>query len=281
MKFSFYLITFFSFLKIVNSSTQKIYEINYASFRKYIKDNKKLLIIFYLKNNIFCEQALKTIENEIINDYNDESGIKFGKINVDSENMLSHKFNITKIPTIILIQEDYFYELDQKPDKYSIKDFIDLPKDNTNGKKIPEHFSIIEKISNIIEMTVNYIFKLVYSIFKIRLNKNIIIFILILIFFIFLWFIQKILCFICCCKFCRKCKNKKKKKNQINEYDGENYQISKEEIDKESSEISGDDNVNKVDDNSNNNIINKSEIKNIFNEDISEEQILKKKEKND
>ena len=281
MKFSFYLITFFSFLKIVNSSTQKISEINYASFRKYINENKKLLIIFYLKNNIFCEKALKTIENEIINDYNDESGIKFGKINVDSENMLSHKFNITKIPTIILIQEDYFYELDQKPDKYSIKDLIDLPKDNTNGKKIPEHFSIIEKISNIIEMTVNYIFKLVYSIFKIRLNKNIIIFILILIFFIFLWFIQKILCFICCCKFCRKCKNKKKKKNQINEYDGENYQISKEEIDKESSEISGDDNVNKVDDNSNNNIINKSEIKNIFNEDISEEQILKKKEKND
>ena len=281
MKFSFYLITFFSFLKIVNSSTQKIYEINYASFRKYIKDNKKLLIIFYLKNNIFCEQALKTIENEIINDYSDESGIKFGKINVDSENMLSHKFNITKIPTIILIQEDYFYELDQKPDKYSIKDLIDLPKDNTKGKKIPEHFSIIEKILNIIEMTVNYIFKLVYSIFKIRLNKNIIIFILILIFFIFLWLIQKILCFICCCKFCRKCKNKKKKKNQINEYDGENYQISKEEIDKESSEISGDDNVNKVDDNSNNNIINKSEIKNIFNEDISEEQILKKKEKND
>ena len=91
MKLSFYLITFFSFLKIVNSSTQKISEINYASFRKYIKDNKKLLIIFYLKNNIFCEQALKTIENEIINDYNDESGIKFGKINVDSENMLSHK----------------------------------------------------------------------------------------------------------------------------------------------------------------------------------------------
>ena len=281
MKFSFYLITFLSFLKIVNSSTQKISEINYASFRKYIKDNKKLLIIFYLKNNIFCEKALKTIENEIISDYNDESGIKFGKINVDSENMLSHKFNITKIPTIILIQEDYFYELDQKPDKYSIKDLIDLPKDNTKGKKIPEHFSIIEKILNIIEMTVNYIFKLVYSIFKIRLNKNIIIFILILIFFIFLWLIQKILCFICCCKFCRKCKNKKKKKNQINEYDGENYQISKEEIDKESSEISGDDNVNKVDDNSNNNIINKSEIKNIFNEDISEEQILKKKEKND
>ena len=278
MKFSFYLITFFSFLKIVNSSTGKISEINYASFKKYINENKKLLILFYIENNIFCEQVVKTIENEIIDDYNDESGIIFGKINVDSENMLSHEFNITKIPSIILIQGEYFYELNQKPDKYSIKDLIDLPKDNAKGKKIPEHFTIIEKILNIIDMTVNFIIKLFYSMLKISLNKNIIISILIVIFFSFLWLIQKLLCFICCCKFCRKCKYKKK--NQIYKFNEENSQISKEEIDKESSEISGDDNVNKVYEIDNNNTLNKNEINEIFNGTISEEQILKK-EKND
>jgi len=278
MKFSFYLITFFSFLKFVNSSTRKISEINYASFKKYINENKKLLILFYIENCIFCEQAVKTIENEIINDYDDESGIIFGKINVDSENMLSHKFKIKKIPSIILIQGEYFYELNQKPDKYSIKDLIDLPKDNAKGKKIPEHFTIIEKILNIIDMTVNFIIKLFYSMLKISLNKNIIISILIVIFFSFLWLIQKLLCFICCCKFCRKCKYKKK--NQIYKFDEENSQISKEEIDKESSEISGDDNVNKVYEIDNNNTLNKNEINEIFNGTISEEQILKK-EKND
>jgi len=278
MKFSFYLITFFSFLKFVNSSTRKISEINYASFKKYINENKKLLILFYIENCIFCEQAVKTIENEIINDYDDESGIIFGKINVDSENMLSHKFKIKKIPSIILIQGEYFYELNQKPDKYSIKDLIDLPKDNAKGKKIPEHFNIIEKILNIIDMTVNFIIKLFYSMLKISLNKNIIISILIVIFFSFLWLIQKLLCFICCCKFCRKCKYKKK--NQIYKFDEENSQISKEEIDKESSEISGDDNVNKVYEIDNNNTLNKNEINEIFNGTISEEQILKK-EKND
>ena len=258
MKFSFYLITFFSFLKIVNSSTRKISEINYASFKKYKNENKKLLILFYIENCIFCEQAVKTIENEIINDYDDESGIIFGKINVDSENMLSYKFKIKKIPSIILIQGEYFYELNQKPDKYSIKDLIDLPKDNAKGKKIPEHFNIIEKILNIIDMSVNFIIKLFYSMLKISLNKNIIISILIVIFFSFLWLIQKLLCFICCCKFCRKCKYKKK--NQIYKFDGENSQISKEEIDKESSEISGDDNVNKVYEIDNNNTLNKNEI---------------------
>ena len=277
MKFSFYLITFFSFLKFVNSSTRKISEINYASFKKYINENKKLLILFYIENCIFCEQAVKTIENEIINDYDDESGIIFGKINVDSENMLSHKFKIKKIPSIILIQGEYFYELNQKPDKYSIKDLIDLPKDNAKGKKIPEHFTIIEKILNIIDMTVNFIIKLFYSMLKISLNKNIIISILIVIFFSFLWLIQKLLCFICCCKFCRKCKYKKK--NQIYKFDEENSQISKEEIDKESSEISGDDNVNKVYEIDNNNTLNKNEINEIFNGTISEEQILKKEKK--
>ena len=277
MKFSFYLITFFSFLKIVNSSTRKISEINYVSFKKYINENKKLLILFYIENCIFCEQAVKTIENEIINYYDDESGIIFGKINVDSENMLSHKFKIKKIPSIILIQGEYFYELNQKPDKYSIKDLIDLPKDNAKGKKIPEHFTIIEKILNIIDMTVNFIIKLFYSMLKISLNKNIIISILIVIFFSFLWLIQKLLCFICCCKFCRKCKYKKK--NQIYKFDEENSQISKEEIDKESSEISGDDNVNKVYEIDNNNTLNKNEINEIFNGTISEEQILKKEKK--
>ena len=277
MKFSFYLITFFSFLKFVNSSTRKISEINYASFKKYINENKKLLILFYIENCIFCEQAVKTIENEIINYYDDESGIIFGKINVDSENMLSHKFKIKKIPSIILIQGEYFYELNQKPDKYSIKDLIDLPKDNAKGKKIPEHFTIIEKILNIIDMTVNFIIKLFYSMLKISLNKNIIISILIVIFFSFLWLIQKLLCFICCCKFCRKCKYKKK--NQIYKFDEENSQISKEEIDKESSEISGDDNVNKVYEIDNNNTLNKNEINEIFNGTISEEQILKKEKK--
>lgn len=277
MKFSFYLITFFSFVKIINSSTRKISDINYVSLQKHINENKKLLVIFYIENNIFCEQALNTIENEIIKEYNDESGVKFGKINVDSENMLSHKFNITKIPSIILIQENYFYELKQKPDKYSIKDLIDLPKDNTKGQKIPEHFSIIEKIINIIEMTVNYIVRGFYFIFKISLNKNIIIFILIIIFFFFLWMIKKILCFICCCRFCRKCKCKKKKKNEINKIDRENSQMSKEEIDKMSSDISGDDNMNKDDDDIDNTInINKNDLNNIFNGDISKEQILNK-----
>ena len=276
MKFSFYLITLFSFLKIINSSTRKISEINSTSFYTYINENKdnenkKFLVIFYIKNNTFCKQALNTIENEVIKDYNDESGILFGKIDINSEYLLSYHFNATKIPYIILIQGEYFYELRQKPDKYSIKDLIDLPMDNSEKKKIPE-INFNKKLFDIIVMTVNNISEGFYSLFKIRLNKNIIIFVLILILFGFLWLIQKILCFICCCRLCCKCKRKKKKENVINT---NNNEISKEEIEEQSSGVSGSDNGNK--ENENNNIINKISINDdIFNNQISEEEILSK-----
>ena len=276
MKFSFYLITLFSFLKIINSSTRKIDEINSTSFHTYINENKdnenkKFLVIFYIKNNTFCKQALNTIENEVIKDYNDESGLLFGKIDINSEYLLSYHFNATKIPYIILIQGEYFYELRQKPDKYSIKDLIDLPMDNSEKKKIPE-INFNKKLFDIIVMTINNISEGFYSLFKIRLNKNIIIFVLILIFFGFLWLIQKILCFICCCRLCCKCKRKKKKENVINI---NNNEISKEEIEEQSSGVSGSDNGNK--ENENNNIINKISINDdIFNNQISEEEILSK-----
>jgi len=278
MKFSFYLITLFSFLKIINSSTRKIDEINSLSFRTYINENKdnenkKLLIIFYIKNNTFCNQALNTIENEVIKNYNDGTEITFGKIDIDSEYLLSYHFNATKIPYIILIQGEYFYELRQKPDKYSIKDFIDLPKDNSEKKKIPE-INFNKKLFDIIVMTVNNISEGFYSLFSIRLNKNIIIFVLILIFFGFLWLIQKILCFICCCRLCCKCKCKKKKKKE-NVINFNKNEISKEEIEEQSSGVSGSDNDNK--ENENNNIINKISInEDIFNNQVSEEDILSK-----
>ena len=276
MKFSFYLITLFSFFKIINSSTRKISEINSTSFYTYINENKdneikKFLVIFYIKNNTFCKQALNTIENEVIKDYNDESGILFGKIDINSEYLLSFHFNATKIPYIILIQGEYFYELRQKPDKYSIKDLIDLPMDNSEKKKIPE-INFNKKLFDIIVMTINNISEGFYSLFKIRLNKNIIIFVLILILFGFLWLIHKILCFICCCRLCCKCKCKKKKENVINI---NNNEISKEEIEEQSSGVSGSDNGNK--ENENNNIINKISINDdIFNNQISEEEILSK-----
>ena len=112
MKYSFYI--FISILSLIFSFTGQISEINHDSFKSYIEsnrynENKKLLLIFYKQNSTLCEEAINAIEKYIIQDYNSESEIEFGKINLDLDNniWLYLQFNITRIPYVILIKGIY------------------------------------------------------------------------------------------------------------------------------------------------------------------------------
>ena len=63
-------------------------EINRDSFKSYIESNKynnstKLLLIFYKNNSNFSEEALNIIEKDVVKEYDTESGVNFGKINID------------------------------------------------------------------------------------------------------------------------------------------------------------------------------------------------------
>ena len=288
MKFSFYIIIALTFIKYICSSTRKISDFNHDSFQTYIDsnkndENKKLLIVFYIKNNTYCEDALKTIENDILKNYNIESGVTFGKIDIESEYLLSKRLNITRIPTIILIQGNYYYQLRQKADKYSLKELIELSKDNAEKKLIPEKKGFGGKIYYIITNTIDFISNGFYSMFKISLHKNIIIFLLILIFFGFLWLMQKFLCYICCCRCCCKCKKKKGEKIKKIDKNSEQKIIEEnKEIDEFSENLSGSNLPNKEEENDNDNeneneneeIISKDEINNIFNQKKSGENIF-------
>ena len=281
MKFSVDIIIFISIINSILLSSQFL-EINRDNFQSYLNsnkdnENKKLLLIFYKQNCTYCEEALNIIENKVINNYNIESGIKFGKINVDIENNLwiNLQFEIKRIPYIILIEGNYFYELKQKADEYSLKDFIDLEKDNSEKKIIPKEINTIRKIIIIINITINFFIQGIYSIFKISLNKNIIIFILLIIFFLFFWIIQKIIYSICS-KFCCKRKKEKNTKTIIKKDDKEGNKkiISIEDVNECSSNLSEEEIENKNDENENkeNNDINTD----IFKKEISEESIKKK-----
>ena len=290
MKFSFYI--FLSLLTLIISTSLRILDFNPDSFKSYIEsnkynDNKKLLLVFYRQNSTFSEEALNVIEKDIIKEYNPDTGVDFGKINIDSENnlWLNLQFKIRTIPHIILIKGNYFYELNQKPDKYSIKEFINLEKDDTDKRRIPEEINITRKILIIINLTIKYFRRFFYNIFKIRLNKNIIIFILIIILCFILWIFKIIISFICCklcCKkICKKNKNRKKKKKNKGE---KAIQIIKEKSDKDKSSsdsgVSGSELKDKDDEDEE--IIDKNmpEINNnLFNEEMTSEQIKEKYKK--
>ena len=276
MKNSFYI--FISILSLIFSFTAQISEINHDSFKSYIEsnrynENKKLLLIFYKQNSTLCEEAINAIEKYIIQDYNSESEIEFGKINLDLDNniWLYLQFNITRIPYVILIKGIYFYELNKKPDKYSIKEFINLSPYNMIKKKIPEEINTIRKILFVLKFTFRSFRIGFYNIFGISLNKNAIIFIFIIILCLIIWIIKEIMSFIlglfCLIKKIRIRKNNK-----------EEDIVKIQEADKYSENLSGSDIGNKHEEDDNNDNDNTLKLKKgLFNQEMEEEELEKMK----
>lgn len=294
MKFSIVITIILPFIVQILSTSWKISEINRDSFKAHMddikyNDTKKLLLIFYDPNSTYCEEALNIIENDIIKEYNLNSGVEFGKITKDEINniWLYLQFNVTRIPYIILIKGNYFYELVQKPNKYSIKELIDYGKDNSEKKPLPNEINTIRKISIFLELSVIFFRTFIYNIFGFRLNQNIIIFLFILIICSFLWLLKIIFFFIfsiICCRYFRNRKknisNNQNNNNEIKEDQGESsYIINKieKDIDKISSGLS-DNGIEKNEKDDENNI---PEINNnLFNEEMENDDIINnKKEK--
>ena len=276
MKYSFCI--FISILSLIFSFTAQISEINHYSFKSYIEsnrynENKKLLLIFYKQNSTLCEEAINAIEKYIIQDYNSESEIEFGKINLDLDNniWLYLQFNITRIPYVILIKGIYFYELNKKPDKYSIKEFINLSPYNMIKKKIPEEINTIRKILFVLKFTFRSFRIGFYNIFGISLNKNAIIFIFIIILCLIIWIIKEIMSFIlglfCLIKKIRIRKNNK-----------EEDIVKIKEADNYSENLSGSDIGNKHEEDDNNDNDNTLKLKKgLFNQEMEEEELEKMK----
>ena len=203
-------------INIYFSFGKNILELNNESFNKLVESNKydknkKLLVIFYTKNCKYCQEALNVLTNEIINKSQHDNKIDFGKVNCDlRENIwLNMRFNITRIPYIILVKGKYFYELNSNYDKYELDYFINNPKENKDMILIPNDISIVQKRTIVINYFFNHINDFFTSNFNISLNKNIIIFMLVLIFILFLWFMKWIL--MLCCYNIFLCKKYRKK----------------------------------------------------------------------
>ena len=254
MKFSisFYIFIFIYLFQFILCTTKRILDYNCDLFQSYTNtnkynENKKLLLIFYKQNSIYCEDALNVIENYFINEYDSNSGVEFGKIDINADNnmWLHLRFKIQRLPYIILIQGNYFYELNRKLDKYSLKDFLEL---ETTKKKLPGEISNINKIAIISNMTLNMIINVIDNTFNIIVNKNIIISILIILLLSFLWLIKSIIFLIC--KLCCKCRKNKKKTKVIQRKDNA-MEIIEQDINKYSESLSDCDNINEDDENIN------------------------------
>ena len=115
-------------------------------------NNNRWLIIFYTERCSFCKQ-IKTMINKIIEEKEFNYDIKFGKVDLETNLKLQIRFNITRIPYIVLVNHNQMYEMKFLPTEQTFKNFVD----STNfdefkefQKDFPQDLSFLEFLKNLI-----------------------------------------------------------------------------------------------------------------------------------
>ncbi len=127
-----------------------------------IDAKSKLFIIFYVNNCPYCLHAIKVLKEEIINNFEDEDEINFAAVNLDKRSniWLGVRFNIKKIPHVVLIENKRMYSFENQFESSIVHKFIEEEKDLEDSLNIPENFGMWNKV------------KIIMNEFTERLNKT-------------------------------------------------------------------------------------------------------------
>lgn len=195
---------------IISENIKKIFDLTNESFDKLVLPeneiiSKKWLIVFYGENCPSCDKTIKLLNQEILREFEKNPKINFGSVNCDSPDnfWLNVRFNITRIPYVILIIDNKMFEYNYYFEKFHIIDFINEEKDEKDSLLIPEPISYYDKVKFSSKYSMNKINKKIPDIVKDKYGVDIIwnsIFTLIFIIFCFTFLIvlliivKKILC---------------------------------------------------------------------------------------
>lgn len=144
------LITLFSNI----SSTKKVMILEADQLDSQIKiaseSNYKLFLLFYANNCQYCTMALKILKNQIVKNFEDEDEISFGSINLDEQKniWLGLRFNVTKIPYVVLIENKKMYLFNYNFDEKAVINFINEEKNIEDALDIPEEMTFFWKLKS-------------------------------------------------------------------------------------------------------------------------------------
>lgn len=148
-----YLLIFFNFFNVFKSHL-KIHELTDSDFESkvnYGKDNQWLLV-FYLESCPHCINAKNAI-NKYSQNLSDDV-LKIGYIECNGNIFTCLRFNVTKVPLILLAQNETMFELNQYPSENNIKNFISEEKFKESEIDFPKSFGYIEIIFKVIQETI-------------------------------------------------------------------------------------------------------------------------------
>ena len=127
------------------------------SINNAIEFNYKLFLIFHVRNCPYCAHALKVLKEKVIKHYdNDQNNIFFGSIDLNSQSnfWLGYRFNITKIPYIILIENKKMYHFESQIEESFLVKFINEEKNIEDALDIPEPLTFGRKLKvAVLELT--------------------------------------------------------------------------------------------------------------------------------
>ena len=217
----------------------EVIELNDSNIDSIIKDgnNNRWLILLYLETCYHCKRARQVL-NDILDsgNYPGINNIKFAQIEVQKNLKTNIRFNISKVPHVILVENNTMYELELYPSEKNLLNFIGTDFRNvTKDIKPFPHMNIFKYYYAIFDNSVTEIVKNINDYLK---TKNI--------FFEFnsLTFI---LCYVILCSAISilfiysimKCFTPKKNKNNKLQIKNENERIKEKTKEKE---INGDNN---------------------------------------
>ena len=138
-----------------------VIELNDSNFDSIIQDgnNNRWFILFYLETCYHCHRA-KEVLNRILElrDYEIINNIKFAEIEININSKSDVRFNISKTPYIILVENNTMYELDLYPNEKNLKNFIstDLRNVTKDLKPFP-HINILKYHFILFKNTLSFI----------------------------------------------------------------------------------------------------------------------------
>jgi thioredoxin-related protein len=185
-----------------------------------ISSNYKLFLIFHVQKCQYCTHVLKVLKSQVIKNYEDDEKIFFGSVNLDEQSnvWLGVRFNISKIPFIILIENKKMYHFESQFEESLVVKFINEEKNVEDGEEIPPAVTFNRKFSIAVEELTQTIQGYLNKYLGTKTWSNKMTYILLVILFIGVIYIESSIINKCknLCKF-----NKKVKKEDKNETNSE------------------------------------------------------------
>ena len=124
----------------ISAEAIEILEINDSNFDSIIQNgnNNRWLILFYLETCYHCYRARRLLNTILeLKKYKEINNIKFASIEVKQNSKANIRFNITKVPYIILVENNTMLELDSYSNEKNLINFIETNFNNVTKDLIP------------------------------------------------------------------------------------------------------------------------------------------------